>query len=405
MTLSLILFALGVGLISLLFNLNKQIQAKFDKNLADIDLVIGAKGSPLQMILCSMYHIDAPTGNITTSEARPFLRSDHPLIKRAIPLSLGDSHHGYRIVGTNTGILELYNAEIGVGQLWKEDFEVTIGSGVAHDLNLKTGDSFYSSHGFIMDDHLVHSDGEAFKVSGILQPTGSVVDQLILTNTQSIWKVHEHEEEEEEEEAHEEDHESEEHSHEEVQNIVDATDKQITSLLVQFKHRNFQTLNMQRAINENTDMQAASPAIEINRLHSMMGVGMDALQLLALIIILVSGISVFISLYASLKERKYELALMRVMGSSPQRLFLLITLEGLILAGMGYALGITLSHLSLEIFAGYLKDSYRYSFTGLDFLKEEVWLFAGSLAIGFLAALLPALSARNTDISDTLANG
>ena len=97
MLLSLVLFALGVGLISLLFLLNQQLQDKFDKNLAGIDLVVGAKGSPLQLILSSMYHIDAPTGNISIEEATPFLRPGHPLIKTAVPLSLGDSHKGYRI--------------------------------------------------------------------------------------------------------------------------------------------------------------------------------------------------------------------------------------------------------------------------------------------------------------------
>ena len=88
MLLSLVLFALGVGLISLLLLLNRQVDEKFDKNLADIDLVIGAKGSPLQMILCNMYHIDAPTGNISIKAVRPFMNPKHPLIKLAIPLSL-----------------------------------------------------------------------------------------------------------------------------------------------------------------------------------------------------------------------------------------------------------------------------------------------------------------------------
>jgi len=168
MLLSLVLFALGVGLISLLLLLNKQLEEKFQKNLAGIDLVIGAKGSPLQLILNSMYHVDAPTGNIT----------------------VGDSYKTYRIIGTNKKILDLYEAEIGSGKLWEEDFEVTIGAAIAEILNLKIGDEFHSSHGFVSDGINEHSDSEPFKVTGILQPTGSVVDQLILTNTASIWKVH-----------------------------------------------------------------------------------------------------------------------------------------------------------------------------------------------------------------------
>jgi len=159
---------------------------------------------------------------------------------------------------------------------------------------------------------------------------------------------------------------------------------------------------MQRQINENTEMQAATPAIEINRLYSMMGTGTDALQTLAYVIVFVSGLSIFISLFSSLKDRKYELALMRVMGSSPSKLFFLIILEGLILAVLGFIIGIFLSHVGMSVLSNYLEDAYRYTFSGWEFLKEEWYLLAGALGIGFLAAVIPALQARKTDISRTL---
>ncbi|MCB0664330.1 MAG: hypothetical protein KDC80_00840, partial [Saprospiraceae bacterium] len=127
MLLSVLLFALGVGLISLLLLLNSQLEEKFEKNLAGIDLVVGAKGSPLQLILCSMYHIDAPTGNIDIKEASPFLRPGHPLISMAVPLSLGDNYRNFRIVGTNSEFLDLYAAKVGEGKLFEEHFDVTIG--------------------------------------------------------------------------------------------------------------------------------------------------------------------------------------------------------------------------------------------------------------------------------------
>ena len=103
--LSALLFALSIGLVVFLYNVNSQLKTKFEKNLAGIDLVLGAKGSPLQLILCNMYHIDAPTGNISLKDARPFLRDGHPLIAASVPLSLGDSHKGYRIVGTDERFL------------------------------------------------------------------------------------------------------------------------------------------------------------------------------------------------------------------------------------------------------------------------------------------------------------
>lgn len=427
--LSLVLFALGVGLISLLFLLNRQLQDKFEKNLAGIDLVVGAKGSPLQLILSSMYHIDAPTGNISIQEATPFLRPGHPLIQTAVPLSLGDSHKGYRIVGTTPDILGLYEAKVGAGSIWKATMETTIGAAVAEGLKLKVGDSFHSSHGFVQDENLVHDDAGAFKVVGILQPTGSVIDQLILTNNQSIWAVHEHGGEGHEEETaqetehpHEEgeahDHAGEDagsgeqpHAHEgdtyaPDKPLLEYPEKDITSILIKFKSRtNYQALNMQRGINENTGLQAATPAIEINRLYALLGVGAKALRWLAIIIVAVSGLSIFISLYSSLRDRRYELALMRVMGASPGKLLVLIILEGLLLAALGYALGIALSHAGMEVLAGQMKESYRYTFSGMVFLKEELYLLAGALGIGFLAAILPAIQASRTDISTTLAEG
>lgn len=406
--LSIILFGLGIGLISFLLLINTQLKEKFDKNLADIDLVVGAKGSPLQLILCSMYHIDNPTGNVKISNAAPLLKPGHPLIKTAIPLSLGDNYKAYRIVGTNHDILKLYGAELKEGELWQKDFEVTIGSDVASETGLTLGSRFVSSHGFTDDEDLAH-DHAAFVVTGIMGETGSVIDQLILTNTASIWKVHEHENTEEE---HNENHESHAaldkgHQHDNSNaDLLNHQDKEITSILIQYKNRkNFQALNFGRNINENTEMQAASPAIEINRLYNMIGIGTDAIQWLAILIAVVSALSIFISLFKSMRERRYELALIRVMGAGRFRLFLLIILEGIILALIGFVVGMLISHAGMEIMAGYLKSGFRYSFTGMRWLREE-WLLLGvSLILGLVAAIIPALQAARTEINKTLSAG
>ncbi|MEZ5042013.1 MAG: FtsX-like permease family protein [Saprospiraceae bacterium] len=417
-SLSVLLFALGVGLISLLFLLQKQLQDNFEKNLAGIDLVVGAKGSPLQLILSSMYHIDAPTGNITLKEARPFLNPKHPLIEKAIPLAMGDSYKGYRIVGTTSDLLSLYGAELASGAVWAKNFEVTLGARVAQDLHLNIGDLFQSSHGFDDNEDLSHADAHAFKVVGILQPTGAVVDQLILTTPQSFWLVHEHEEETNTEEAHEHtevqpepgeaEHQEVAHHHDELPKplLEEDENKDITAILIQFKGRtNFQALNMGRSINENTDLQAATPAIEINRVFAQMDSGERVLRILALVIIIVSALSIFISLYSSLKERKYELALMRVMGAGPGKLFRLIILEGIVLAVLGYLIGILISHGGMEIIAGFMRDSYQYSFSGWQFLNEEWVLLLGTLGIGFIAAIIPAMQASRMAIAETLSQG
>ena len=390
--LNVLLFALGVGLISLLIQVNSQLKEQFDKNQADIDMVIGAKGSPLQMILCNMYHIDNPTGNISIDEARPFLNPNHPYIKTNIPLSLGDSYRRFRIVGTTPQILDLYNAELEQGDVWKESFEVVIGKGTAEGAGLKIGDEFDSSHGFNDDEGMEHEHDTKFKVVGILKGSGSVVDQLILTSPNTIWEVHEHN-----------------HDGPKMANIMsndslmNYSDKEITSILVQFKNRkSVPALNMPRSINSNTDLMAASPVYEVNRLYSMIGIGVNTLRYLALILVIVSALSIFISLFNSLKERKYELAVMRVQGSSRSRLFGLIVMEGILIAVIGTALGLLISHFGMYFISQNMEGSYKYSFTAARFFTEEAYLVLAALGIGFIASVLPALKAYNTDIHRTL---
>jgi putative ABC transport system permease protein len=406
LVLNLVLFALGVGLISLLLLVNVQLEDKFEKNFAGIDLVIGAKGSPLQLILSSLYHLDAPTGNMPVSESKAFLNPKHPIFKKVVPLSLGDSHKGYRIIGTNASFVDLYEAKLSEGKLFEKTMEVVVGATVAENLKIKTGDQFQSSHGLIEDENLVHEDAAPFKVVGILEKTGSVIDQLIVTKTQSIWAVHdEHDHEAEESTEHDEaehDHDAAEHSEELP--LTSYEDKSVTSLLVKFKGRNIQALNMARNINENTNFQAATPAIEINRLYTLLGVGEEALKAMALLIIFVSGLSIFISLFSSLKERKYELAVMRTLGARPGFLFQLIIFEGIIIAVLGYFCGIALSHGSMVLLADFLEKSYRYDFSSAIFLKEEIYIFGGSLVIGIIAAIIPAFQASKTDIHATLAD-
>lgn len=418
--LSLTLFALGVGLISLLLILNTQVQDKFDKNLAGIDLVIGAKGSPLQLILSSMYHIDNPTGNIPIKEIKPFMNPKHPLIETSVPISIGDSHKAFRIIGTTEEILAFYEGKVAQGNIWQKPMQVTIGAVVAERANLKLGDTFHSSHGLIEDDNLIHTDATPFKVVGILEGNGSVLDQLILTDTRSVWQVHDSHDHEEDAHSQEEEHDHEGHDHEghdhsghdhddhaqetpaESKPLSEEVDQSITSLLVKFRGRNYQALNMQRSINENTNMQAATPAIELNRLYSLTGNVENLLRGIAAIIVIVSGISIFIALFNSLRERQYELALMRVMGASRGKLLWMILLEGLIIALLGFIIGMLLSRLGMGILSGYMEDAYRYSFSPWVFLKSEWYLLAGALTVGLLAAFIPAIKAARTDIHDTL---
>src|SRR5688572_21279320 len=184
---NILLLSLGIAVITILLLFNNQLEKKISDNSRGIDLVVGAKGSPLQLILCNIFHIDFPTGNIKLAEAEKI--SKNRLVKKAIPLALGDSYQGYRIIGTNIGYAELYKAEVRTGTWWKENMEVTVGSQAAVALKLMVGDTFSSTHGLTTDGHA--HEAQPFVVKSILAETNTVIDNLILTNIESIWAVHE----------------------------------------------------------------------------------------------------------------------------------------------------------------------------------------------------------------------
>jgi len=403
--LSILLFALSIGLISLLLSLREQADEQFDNNLAGIDLVVGAKGSPLELTLNSMYHVGYATGNIKLGQVKAFFNPKHPIVEDAIPLSVGDSYRGYRIVGTIPKILDWYGAELGSGKLWQHDFEVVVGEEVARINGLKLGDKFKSNHGIIDegDENNIEHDDD-FTVVGILAPSGTVMDQLVLTTNQTYWHSHEaHEETADEHDHH--DHADHDHTHDHPPaSLMDEDpEKEITSLLVRYRNASsFQSLNFPRNLNENTELLAANPAYEISEVRRQFDSGQRILGILVLAITIVSALSIFIALFTSLRERRYELALMRTMGAGRGKLFLLIIMEGLMVAVIGYVLGLLLSHGIMALLAGNVQDDFRYTVSATRFLTEEGYLFAAALFIGFLAAVIPAAQAARTDIADTL---
>ena len=376
--LNIILIAFGTGILTILILASTQISDKLENNSKDIDLVVGAKGSPLQLILSSIYYIDFPTGNIPLKEAMELAHS--PFVKRAVPLALGDNYNGSRIVGTDSNFVKVYGLKVSDGKLWSNNFETTIGTEVAREQKLKVGDKFYGAHGLTgsTDVHKAHP----YIVAGILERQGNVTDNLILTNVASVLEMHEEHE-----------HESEEHSY------ADET-RELTSLLIQYRSP-MSVVMFPRMVNGSTNMQAASPAQESTRLFSLIGVGVDTLQWFAALIMLIAAISVFVNLYNSLKERSYDLAIMRTLGASRTKLFIIVISEGIMLTLAGTIIGIGLGHLALEII-GSNQDSSQARLTGLVLLKAEIYLFVAGVAIGIFASIIPAIQAYRANISTIL---
>lgn len=383
-TLSLILLTASVTIISVLILIQEQFERQFSDTIDGVDMVIGAPGSPLQLILSSVYHIDAPNGNISLAEAEPWM--NHPFVKKAIPMAFGDNYRGYKILGTTHDYLDKYKVELAEGRLYKADFEVVVGSEIAKQMGMSIGYTFQGAHGDSEDGH-VHDDFD-YEVVGIAKPTKSVADYLIYTTIESVWAVHE-----------------EPHHHEEgVEVHAHEHDKEITAVLIQFKNK-MGIISWGRMISQNTKMMAALPGVEINRLFSLFGLGIDVLRYLSLGIMGISGISIFITLYNNLKDRKYEFALMRVSGAGRFQLLWVVVLESLFLCLVGLLIGFALSRLGLWYLSEFAADSYKLS---ID-LTEVLWDKEGMLVlitifVGLLAALLPALKAFRLNLSKTLAD-
>lgn len=371
--LSVMLIAFGTTILTILLLVSTQIEQKLNNNSKDIDLVVGAKGSPLQLILSSIYYIDFPTGNIPLKDANQLAQS--PFVKRAVPLALGDNYNGIRIVGTDSNYISLYGLTTQSGKFWKTNLEATIGSNVAKEQQLKVGDTFFGAHGLTENKDL-HKD-HAYKVVGILAPQGNVTDNLILTNVASVWEMH----------------------GEEASGETEG--KEITSLLIQYRSP-MSVAMFPRMVNQMTSLQSASPAMESTRLFSLIGVGVDTLQWFAVLIMLIAAISVFVNLYNSLKERSYDLAIMRTLGASKTKLFLIVILEGLLLTVVGTILGIILGHLALELIAHY-QESNQAKLSGFVWIGKEIYLLFAGLAIGIFASIIPALQAYKANISEILA--
>jgi len=398
--LSIILLTSSVAIITTLILVEKQFEEQFSSNIEDVDLVLGAQGSPLQLILSSVYQVDAPTGNINYDSAKVWMQN--PFVEKAIPLAFGDNYRGYKILGTTTDYLEKYKATLAEGKLFEKNFEVVIGSEIAQKLNFKIGDEFFGSHGDAEEGE-VH-DEFAYKIVGIAKPTGKVVDNLILCTIPSVWQMHHGHDENP---AHgEEGHvhvDGEEHQHE-ADLTLDEPNMEITAVLLKLRNQ-MAKLTWQRIVPQNTKMQAVSPAFEVNRLFGLFGIGISALQYLAYGIMLISGISIFIALYNTLKERKNEFALMRVNGAKRVQLLKVVMIESVLLCAVGFIFGTVLGRVAISLLSKSSEADFKMSFNPYEFLWEkEGTLFLLTIFVGFIAALIPAIKAYNLNISKTLAN-
>jgi putative ABC transport system permease protein len=369
-----LLIALGVATMTVLLLVSTQMERSFERDLAGVDVLVGAKGSPLQMILAGVLHVDVPAGNIPLATAQELAKD--PRVKELIPLSLGDSYQGFRIVGTTLAYPALYNATLAAGSLWTQPMQAVAGADVARQLPLQA--VFAGTHGLAGGGE-VH-DKAKYTVVGQLQRCGCVLDRLILTSTESVWQVHEKE-----------------IALDEADKKTLQEEREITFGLIQYASP-LAAVSFPRFVNSSTELQAAAPAVEITRLFRMVGVGTQVLQAFAAVLLAVAATGLWMSLTQALRERRGDLAMLRMLGASPAKVALLLLFETLLLALVGWALGVMLGHL-LTSLIGYLLAAERsLVISGGIWLPQELLLLAGVLVLSVLAVAWPLRQVYSQDV-------
>ena len=378
--LNLLLLSLGLASIALVLLVNHQIQQAFARDLAGIDVVVGAKGSPLQLILSGVFQIDTPTGNVPLADVQAL--QANPQVAKLIPISMGDSFKGYRIIGTTPDYLSHYAGVMASGALWQAPMQAVLGAKVARDTGLRVGDSFAGSHGLGGGGH---AHGQTpYTVTGVVAPSGSVMDRLILTATESVWRVHEKD------------------------TALDAADqkileeeREVTLALIQYRSP-LAAVTFPRFINTTTDMQAAAPAVEISRLLGLIGIGADVLRAFAGVLLLTAGLGVFIALWSAVRERRADLALLRMLGAAPRQLAALLWCEALWLALLATLLGLALGQGVAALLAVALDVDKSISLDALNWPAALLAVPALALGVAAASALLPTWEAYRVSVFELL---
>ncbi len=378
--LNVLLLSLGLASITFLLLVSFQLSKAFDKDLAGIDVVVGAKGSPMQLIMCGVFHIDVPPGNIPLKAVKALEKN--PMIASVIPISLGDNLRGFRIVGTSHAYVDHYGATLAQGRMWDAPMQVLVGSIVAKKLGIQVGNTFIGSHGLGAGGHL-HGENP-YTVVGILQPSGTVIDRLIVTDTASVWKVHEDYTAVDDEDR-----------------KIMEDEREVTMALIKYKTP-LAAMSFPRMVNTITEMQAAAPAVEISRLLNMLGIGTDVLRAFAGVLLLTAGLSVFIALWSAVRERRSDLALLRMLGAPPSKIAALLMGEALWLGVLSAIIGVAGGQALTALIGWMLQLDNSLLIGGLVWPIELLWVPALACAVSLAAAILPAVGAYRVSVLELL---
>lgn len=399
-TLGLMLLAIALSTTMLLGieRVRHEVRDGFSQSVSGTDLVVGARTSPVQLMLYAIFRIGGATNNMGWDSAQKLAKN--PAVAWTIPLSLGDSHRGFPVLATNSDYFRHFHygdgqpLRLAEGHEFSDIFDTVIGAEVAQRLHYKLGDHIVLSHG-MGGSHLTDHADKPFVITGILARTGTPVDRTVHIGLAAMEAIH-----------------LDWQGGAPIPGLsisaalvkkFDLTPKTITAVLVGLKNR-AAVFGVQRDIADDTSepLMAVLPGVALDELWQVVGIGENALLVVSGMVVIVGLAGLVSAILASLGERRRELAVLRSVGARPLDIFLLLALEGLAVMLAGVILGVILLSLALWALSPFLSAQFGVTLQPALPSPGELNLLLWTVLAGFVASLLPGLRAYRLSLADGL---
>jgi putative ABC transport system permease protein len=373
-------------------HIRQQAKESFNRTVSDVDLIVGAPSGQLNLLLYSVFRMGSPTNSINFKSFQ-FLQ-DNQQVEWAIPISLGDSHHGFRVIGTNQDYFTHFKygkkqpLEFEQGQAFSSLFEVVIGIDVAKEHNYQVGNEIVVAHG-VGSVSFKHHDKTPFVVSGILKPTGTPVDKSLHVTLEAIEAIH--------------------LSPAKLRQLINDVDavnlapNNVTAVMLGLKSK-FATFTLQRNINNFPDdrLMAILPGVAMSELWSMMANFEILLRVISILVLFASLFGLSTMLLASMDQRKSEIAVLRVLGAGPSLIFSLVLIEALILVSVAIIASVMTISLTLTLLGDWLASEYGL-FLSANLLSMEALMAIGIILFAsIITSTIPAFEAYRNALQSTL---
>lgn len=369
-------------------------KASFADTISGTDLIVGARSGSVQLLLYSVFRIGNATNNVTWQSYQDI--AARPEVAWIVPISLGDSHRQFRVMGTTTEFFDRYKyrqgrgLNIARGAVMDDLFDATIGADVATTLGYKVGDPIVVAHGIAS---FTKHDDQPFRVSGILEKTGTPVDRTVIVSMEAIEAIHVDWQNGAQVPG--------QSTPVEVIREMNLTPKAVTAALVGVESP-LQTFGLQRAINEYPEepLLAVLPGVALQELWAIVGVAETALLGVSAMVVITALIGMMATIFSSLNERRREMAIFRAMGARPATIMGLLVLEAVLTAAVGALLGVVILYAALIISQPLIEGAFGLWLPIEALSLRELWVLLGVVAASAIVSMVPAFRAYRLSLAD-----